>query len=232
MKKFVAGSCVFIGAFVVGHSALIAQESEKNSSSARAIDFVDAVYPKEAKATGFEGSVFVRVNIDRKGRVTVKDTFGPNALCAFADDPRPKLLRDAAIAAAKATVFEPSRKNGRSFESDLTLKYDFEARPDSEKSAKIKKPLAINAGVVNGKAKSLPKPEYPAKAKARRASGSVVVSVVIDTTGKVTSAGIVSGHPDLREAATSAACRATFTPTLLQGQPVIVNGTILYTFNP
>jgi Gram-negative bacterial TonB protein C-terminal len=44
----------------------------------------------------------------------------------------------------------------------------------------------------------LPKPLYPAAARAVRAFGEVVVSVEIDKEGKVTSANAVSGHPLLR----------------------------------
>src|SRR6476659_5299406 len=46
----------------------------------------------------------------------------------------------------------------------------------------------ISGGVLNGKAISLPKPGYPAIAKAAHASGTVVVQVVIDENGSVISA--------------------------------------------
>jgi TonB family protein len=91
-------------------------------------------------------------------------------------------------------------------------------------------PKQISAGVVNGKATSLPKPEYPAAAKAIRASGSVNVQVVIDENGNVISAKAVSGHPLLQAAAVQAAQQAKFKPTLLSGQPVKVSGVIVYNF--
>src|ERR1044071_5132745 len=46
----------------------------------------------------------------------------------------------------------------------------------------------ISGGVLNGKAISLPKPAYPPIARAARASGTVVVQVVIDENGNVVSA--------------------------------------------
>ncbi len=90
----------------------------------------------------------------------------------------------------------------------------------------------ISKGVVNGSAVSLPKPPYPAAARAVRAAGAVNVQVLIDENGNVVSASAVSGHPLLRQAAAQAARSAKFRPTLLSGQPVKVNGVIVYNFVP
>ena len=85
--------------------------------------------------------------------------------------------------------------------------------------------------IVNGKAISLPKPEYSPDARARRLSGTVVVRVEIDEEGKVLSAkDICQGPPFLSEASINSALRARFTPTLLNGQPVKVTGVIQYNF--
>ena len=91
-------------------------------------------------------------------------------------------------------------------------------------------PKQISGGVLNGKAISLPKPPYPAAAKAVRAAGSVSVQVLIDENGGVVSASAVSGHPPLRAAAVAAARGARFSPTKLSGQPVKVSGVITYNF--
>lgn len=92
-------------------------------------------------------------------------------------------------------------------------------------------PKTISGGVVNGKATSLPKPAYPAAARAVGAKGSVSVSVLIDENGNVVSASASSGHPLLRGPAEQAARRAKFAPTQLSGQPVKVSGVITYVFN-
>lgn len=52
---------------------------------------------------------------------------------------------------------------------------------------------------------SLPKPAYPAAAKAIRTSGEVVVQMKVGREGKVISAETLSGHPLLRSAAKAAA---------------------------
>lgn len=88
----------------------------------------------------------------------------------------------------------------------------------------------ISGGVLNGKAISLPKPAYPPIARAARASGTVVVQVLIDENGNVVSAKAVSGHPLLQAVAVSAARQARFSPTKLSGQPVKVTGVIQYNF--
>lgn len=93
-------------------------------------------------------------------------------------------------------------------------------------------PKTVSGGVLNGKATSLPKPAYPAAAKAIRAGGSVSVQVLIDESGRVVSASAVSGNPLLRAAAVQAAQGARFSPTLLSGQPVKVSGVITYNFVP
>lgn len=91
-------------------------------------------------------------------------------------------------------------------------------------------PKTISGGVLNGKAISLPKPAYPAIAKAAHASGTVNVQVTVDESGNVISASAVSGHPLLRQSAISAARGAKFRPTMLSGQPVKVTGVIVYNF--
>ena len=88
----------------------------------------------------------------------------------------------------------------------------------------------ISGGVLNGKAISLPKPQYPAIARAAHASGTVVVQVLIDENGNVVSAKALSGHPLLQAVAVSAARQARFSPTKLSGQPVKVTGVIQYNF--
>jgi len=88
----------------------------------------------------------------------------------------------------------------------------------------------INGGVLNGKAVDLPMPEYPEIARAAHAEGAVTVQITIDEDGNVIAAKAVSGHPLLQAAAVRAARDARFTPTRLSGEPVQVNGVIVYNF--
>ncbi len=88
----------------------------------------------------------------------------------------------------------------------------------------------ISNGVLNGKATQLPKPGYPPTARAAHASGSVKVAITIDEEGNVIAARAVSGHPLLQGPAVTAARQAKFSPTKLSGQPVKVQGVLVYTF--
>jgi len=90
--------------------------------------------------------------------------------------------------------------------------------------------LKVSKGVLEGKAISLPKPNYPPMAIQIRVQGPVTVQVLIDETGKVLSAKAVSGHPLLIVEAQRAAMQARFLPTKLSEQPVKVSGVITYNF--
>jgi protein TonB len=85
-------------------------------------------------------------------------------------------------------------------------------------------------GVISGLATRRVEPPYPELAKAIGAQGSVVVSVTVSETGRVLEANAVSGHPSLRQASIDAARRWQFSPTMLNGIPVKVIGTITFNF--
>ncbi len=89
---------------------------------------------------------------------------------------------------------------------------------------------AISGGVLNAKALMLPKPIYPAEAKAHGVTGSVTVQVTIDEYGNVIAASATSGHPLLQQAAVTAAYSARFSSTTLMGELVKVTGMITYNF--
>ncbi len=97
-------------------------------------------------------------------------------------------------------------------------------------SAEAKARVPISGGVLNGKALSLPRPDYPMIAREAHASGTVVVQVTIDESGEIVAAHAISGHPLLQAASVKAARRAKFTPTKLCGEPVKVTGVITYNF--
>lgn len=127
----------------------------------------------------------------------------------------------------------------------LGLLYAEEGGRDSELTKRINKLFiaiasggsaggarVVEGGVINGKALYKPQPEYPAAARGARAQGLVQVKVTVDETGKVIEAKVFdnSPHPLLSLASEDAARRARFTPTLLSGVPVKVNGIITYRF--
>ena len=100
-------------------------------------------------------------------------------------------------------------------------------RPDSNSTDKE---AFLAGGVLNGKALSLAKPDYPEEARISRISGMVVVQVWIDETGNVRRACAISGNSKLRRAAEVAAYQSKFSPTKLSGIPVKITGVITYNF--
>jgi TonB family protein len=88
----------------------------------------------------------------------------------------------------------------------------------------------ISAGVLNGRATSLPQPTYPREARDAGVSGAVTVQVTVDEDGNVILAKAVSGNPMLQGAAVEAARQAKFRPTMVNGQPAKVTGLITYSF--
>ena len=89
---------------------------------------------------------------------------------------------------------------------------------------------AIEGGVLNGRAKKLAVPPYPAIARSAHASGEVQVLVLIDKEGTVKAAQIVSGNPLLGAVSLKAARDSRFSPPLLEGKPQNIVGIILYRF--
>jgi hypothetical protein len=87
-----------------------------------------------------------------------------------------------------------------------------------------------SSGILNGKALHLVTPPYPAVARSAHAAGQVSVKVLIDLDGKVAAAQAVAGNPLLRAVSVKAARESKFSPTLLEGKPVMIVGIIIYNF--
>jgi TonB family protein len=82
---------------------------------------------------------------------------------------------------------------------------------------------------LDGKVLSLPDAECPLNGQ-EAIPGTVIVRVVINKTGRVTSARASGGDWLLRGAANEAAMKSTFSPEKLRGRET--EGTITYTFEP
>jgi TonB family protein len=121
------------------------------------------------------------------------------------------------VNAADGSIFKTTKQEGKREEEESPSLVPSEGK-------------AINGGVLNGKAKSLPVPEYPLIARQAGAAGTVAVEILIDEGGNVVAAHSVSGHPLLQAAAVNAARQATFAPTRLNGNPVMVRGVVTYNF--
>jgi len=88
----------------------------------------------------------------------------------------------------------------------------------------------VESGNLNDKATELPTPIYPGEARKAHITGQVTVRVIIDETGRVMSADIVSGPKQLWMSAIEAARKAHFEPTLIGGTAVKITGILTYDF--
>jgi len=209
-----------------------------------AVSLPNPVYPPAAEAVRARGAVKVQVLIDEAG----------NVINAAAVSGHP-FLRASAVNAAREARFKPILLSGTPVkvtgvivynfipssadEDDETLSTTAETKSDndsenveeeSDETQTFAVPVAIR--VVNDLAIDLVKPEYPASARAVRASDEVSVKVLIDEEGSVVSAEAVSGHPLLHAAAVNAALLSKFRPASSSGQPVKVEGVVVYNFVP
>lgn len=91
--------------------------------------------------------------------------------------------------------------------------------------------IRVSEAVLRGTATHKVEPIYPAIAKAARASGQVLVEIVVGDHGQVDSVQVISGHPLLRDAAYQAAKDWRFRPTELRGKPVKVSGNLSFVFD-
>ncbi len=230
---------LLIVALCVFSFAVTAQDPQPKQISGgvlngKAVSLPKPAYPAEAKEGKAEGSVAVEVEIDEHGTVVTAVSLPYDQTARKNDDGTPAeprelhpALRTASETAAMSAKFSPTLLQGEPVRVKGRIVYNFVVGGSMETKGN-----GISGGILNGKAKSLPMPQYPEAALAVRAAGAVSVQVLIDEEGNVVSASAVSGHPLLRSAAVTAAREAKFAPVLLSGQPVKVSGVLTYNFVP
>ncbi|MDQ3667651.1 MAG: TonB family protein [Acidobacteriota bacterium] len=206
------------------------------------VDVPEPEYPAPAKAEGVSGTVAVRVQVNKNGRVI--------SARSFRGDRR---LRAAAVKAAQKATFSAEKLAGRGAKG--TIIYNFKAQTESPATTGLQPPTETNPPSANGSSSTtgssatsvsvdypvvggplvgaesnLPQPDYPEKAKSKAISGTITVVVRVNRAGKVVSWRTLGGDSRLRAAALKAAKKATFYPEKLPSRGEVV-GTITYNFN-
>jgi TonB family protein len=103
--------------------------------------------------------------------------------------------------------------------------FDYDESPGKSGAARL-----AAGGLMVGKLISSPAPVYPAEAKAGRVTGSVVMKVTVDETGRVLGVNTLCGHPLLAKGAEESVRKARYTPTSVAGKSVRVTGIAIYNF--
>jgi TonB family protein len=105
--------------------------------------------------------------------------------------------------------------------------------PPEPKPAPATPPPPVKVGGAVSEARLLARrePVYPPLARQARVSGTVRVQARITKDGQVTEVTVISGHPLLRQAALDAVKQWTYSPSMLNGQPVEAHTIVDVTFN-
>lgn len=90
--------------------------------------------------------------------------------------------------------------------------------------------IRISSEQLYAKAKERPLPPYPVIAKAAHAEGTVIVEVLVSTSGNVICARSLSGHPLFRAASIAAVLKWKFEPVEAAGRSAKVVGTVAINF--
>ena len=91
--------------------------------------------------------------------------------------------------------------------------------------------MIVASDVMRKQLTYLEDPVYPASAKTAGTTGTVVLNVVIDTTGAVITDTVASGSDPFASAAVAAVNNWTYKPYLVNGTAVQVQTTVTVTFS-
>jgi hypothetical protein len=184
-------------------------------------------------------------NSQTKVKITVNEKGFVNSAIALEGHP---LLRAMSVQAARQTKFIPTTINGKPVRVTGVITFDFQYF-DAKSFAIELCPIGrvcneaqnrehgnfnvVYGGILNGRAKSLEKPQIPDEIKAQLCKDEIVyvrVSVWGIRGGSPISAEVASGHPLLRQLAIDAALKSTFWHSNINGQDILVSGLIVYRF--
>ena len=90
--------------------------------------------------------------------------------------------------------------------------------------------IRVGGNVVVSQLVSAPPPEYPSNARKNHVQGAVILHVIIGTGGIVEEVTVISGDPELAQAAADAVRQWRYRPTTLKGVPVEVETTVTVNF--
>lgn len=208
---------------------MLAQTSDEPvriTEPVKVVKKVDPIYPRTAQDKGIQGRVVVDATVGPDGKVR-------NMQVVEGDE----TLADAFKSALKKWRFEPQARDGKLISFITRLAMTFANDQPSMHQTRVTDPSAdpkvvrVAPGVASGNLISKVAPIYPAEARSRGVQGTVVVHARIGRDGAVHDLKLVSGPPELTEAAMDALRLWRYRPYTLNGQPVEVDTTISVNFN-
>jgi TonB family protein len=184
-------------------------------------------YPPDAMRAGIEGSVEIEVTIGDDGKVT-------SSRVIQSSDP---VFDQAALTAANQWLFSKPTEGPVVRTIELTFSLRPNRRNADETTGFAAREVAPEAVRIGGNIRAPMKikhvsPVYPEIAKAAAVKGMVIIEALVDREGHVADAVVLRSIPLLDQAALDAVRQWTFTPTLLNGNPVQVIMTVTVNFTP
>lgn len=181
------------------------------------------VYPPEAKAAHVEGTVVMHAIISDGGHIE-----------NLAVVSGPEMLRNAAVDAVKQWTYKPYLLNGQPTSVDTTITVNFSMGPAPGTVAMAPLPegrIRVSSGVIAANRISGSYPDVCKIGRDQGVTGSVVLHVVIDKSGRVAEATAVSGPEVLRQPWVDAVQAWLYKPYLLNGEPVEVDTIVTVNIN-
>ncbi len=205
-----------------------------------------APYPLKARQLKLQGQVMIGLVISESGDVESTEIVSGEPM-----------LAEAAAEAIKKWKFKPYFQNGQAVKVHTTMPYNFAftenvedqkhekaadgpspspspGETSQEKAAKnepgIPQKLRVSQGVSEGLVVHRVTPIYPPEARRNHIQGTVLLKAVIGKDGAIHDLRVISGPPELTQAAVGAVQQWRYRPYMLKGEPVEVETTVSITF--
>jgi len=196
---------------------------------------VEATYPRAAIRQRIEGIVVLDVLVDASGDVenatliSGHPTLAPAAIEAVKQWRYKPYMVDGAPGAVETTArleFRVLQNGEDGIITELAPAAKFPTAPETSSPQRVR----VSGGVLQGLLVRKVDPEYPPEARAQNIQGIVLLRVRIDKEGSVSRLDIVSGPPELHDAAMEAVRLWKYQPYMLNGQPVEVESQVQVNF--
>jgi TonB family protein len=215
--------------------------------AAQLVTKVNPIYPPLARQARIQGTVILKVVINKSGDVENMQLFSGHPM-----------LAPAAIEAVKQWQYKPYLLNGEPVEVETKVMVNFtlagsppaegvvgdapggippggqggivSSTPGDADHPATPERVRVSQAVMAGLLLTKVPPQYPADAKDQRIQGVVLMKVNIDKEGNVSNIQLISGHPLLAPAAIEAVKQWKYRPYLLNGAPVEIETQIQVNF--
>ncbi|MEW5843348.1 MAG: energy transducer TonB [Bacteroidota bacterium] len=229
-------------ALLISFAAMFAQDKAKlqkaDESGFIEVDKLPALvsplkpeYPQLAKLAGIQGTVYLKLLIDKKGNVEK----------AKVEQGVKDMLDESALNAAKKAKFTPATMNDKPVKVWVILPVAFKLgveREDEDVSKKVESGEKGEPGINEFvKVEKLPEmvegstPVYPKEAKEKGIEGKVYVKVLVDKEGNPKKAIVIRSDAEIfNQSAVDAAMKSKFTPAVNKGEKIAVWVVLPYKF--